>query len=291
MFSVIVCSVDSAKAAELRENIAQTIGVPFEVRVFDNREARQGICAVYNACAREARYELLCFVHEDVRFRTAGWGALLAERLRAPRCGVVGFAGGTMKLRSITGWCLDRRDARTHYDQPDASGRWVRHRDNPAAERFSRVVCLDGFCLMTRREVWRQAPFDETTLPGFHGYDLDFTLAAARRYENQVCHTVDVQHFSAGKYTSAWRAGLEAFHAKWCDRLPVFAGAEVGSRALAALECRAEALWWRKLLRQRLCSRCESVRAVSGFVRRHPFSIDAWVLVYKWLRYDYLFKR
>ncbi len=286
MFSVIVCSVDPAKAAALRENVAQTIGTAFEWLVCDNRLSPRGICAVYNDLARRARYDRLCFVHEDVRFRTEGWGRRLADELDRPRCGVIGFAGGVMKLRQVTGWCLDGRDARTSYVQPDARGAMRSHRDNPADEAFSRVVCLDGCCLVVGRAVWEAAPFDERLLGGFHGYDLDFTLAAAQRFENRVCHTVEIDHLSAGCYSPAWREALEAVHAKWCDRLPCFAGPRPPARVVAALERRAEALWWRKLMRQRLCGRGESLRAAAGMLVRHPLRIEAWLLLYKWMRYN-----
>lgn len=285
MISVIVCSIDPAKAAKLRENIAQTIGVPFEFRVFDNREARKGICAVYNACVREARYEQLCFVHEDVRFRTIDWGDIVLQRLTQPRCGVVGFAGGTMKLRSITGWCLDERDARTAYTQPDAAGRMIRHDDNPAGEDFSRVVCLDGFCLFTSRKVWESVYFDETLLSGFHGYDLDFTLATSCKHENWVCHTLQVEHLSAGAYSHAWRRALEVCHAKWHDRLPIFAGPAPSKKVIEALEYRAKMLWWSKLLRLGLCTQQEGRRAVRELIRQHPFAREGWILAFKMARY------
>ena len=286
MFSVIVCSVDPAKAAALRENVAQTIGVPFEWLACDNRLSPRGICAVYNDLARRARYDGLCFVHEDVRFRTEGWGRVLAAELARPGCGVIGFAGGTMKLRNVTGWCLDGRNARTSYAQPDARGAMRSHRDNPGGEAFSRVVCLDGCCLATSRAVWEAAPFDEELLGGFHGYDLDFTLAAARRFENRVCHTVEIDHLSAGCYTPAWREALEAVHAKWRDSLPLFAGETPLPRAVALLERRAEALWWRKLMRLRLCGRRESLRAVVAMLARAPLCVEAWMLLYKWIRYN-----
>lgn len=286
MISVIVCSIDPAKAATLHENIVQTIGAPFEFRVFDNREARKGICAVYNACAREARYDLLCFVHEDVRFLTEGWGAIIAERLMQPRCGVVGFAGGTMKLRGITGWCLDERDARTAYAQPDAAGRMIRHEDNPAGENFSRVVCLDGFCLFVRREVWESVLFDETHMKGFHGYDLDFSFATSCKYVNWVCHIVQVEHLSAGAYSLAWREALEVFHAKWRDRLPSFAAGPVpAEKAIEALEYKANALWWRKLIRLGLCTPEEARRAVAGLLRQRPFAREGWKTAFKWARF------
>jgi len=287
VFSIIVCSIDPLKAAALRENVAQTIGTPFEWLAVDNRASGRGICAVYNDCARRARYDLLCFVHEDVRFLTPQWGRILAEELVRDRCGVVGFAGGTLKTQNVTGWCLDERHARTHYDRPAAGGRTIRCRNNPLHESFSRVVCLDGFCLLTRRDVWAAAPFDERRFTGFHAYDLDFTLAVARHHENRVCHTVDIEHASSGAYSPAWRHALETCHAKWREHLPLFAGPAPDAGRIAAFERRAEALWWRKLMRLHLCTRREAKRHVLRFFVRNPLRIDAWILGYKWIKYHF----
>lgn len=285
MFSIIVCSIRPAEAERLRQNVADTIGVPHEVIVFDNRDTGRGICSVYNQCARRAQYDALCFVHEDVKFTEPGWGALLAAKLAEPRCGVVGFAGGTMKLRNITGWHLDEGDKRVSYLQTDSRGRIVRHSKNPDGGDYTRVVALDGFFLACRRDVWAVSPFDEQTLRGFHAYDLDFTIAAACRYENYVCNLISPTHYSAGSYSRQWVEGLEACHAKWRDRLPMFAGEAPPPRRIEALEVRAEALWLRKLMREGLISRGEALRGVLALAGRAPLSAEPWKLMWKYVRW------
>lgn len=57
MYSIICCSVKPEAAEALRRNVAETIGVPFEFIVFDNREKGYGLCRVYNLCAARARYD------------------------------------------------------------------------------------------------------------------------------------------------------------------------------------------------------------------------------------------
>ena len=101
-FTLICCSVDPAAAEALRRNVAATIGEPFEFDVWDNRGRNVGLCDVYDRCAERSGGEYLCFVHEDVRFLTEGWGARLAAKLCEPDCGVIGFAGSVLKLRRTT---------------------------------------------------------------------------------------------------------------------------------------------------------------------------------------------
>ena len=199
MFTIICCSVDPAAARRLEKNIAATCGCPYEFIAYDNRTSGDGLCKVYNRCAAAARYDMLCFVHEDVEFQTEGWGQIIAAKLAEADCGVIGFAGSILKLKRLTGWHNGGGDLRAHYVQYMRGGHHPIDR-NPDGVDFSPVVTLDGMCLFVRREVWSETLFDEQTFPRFHGYDIDFTLAVACRYRNYVCNKVFIEHFSTGGY-------------------------------------------------------------------------------------------
>lgn len=79
MFSIICCSVHPEAAAALERNIAATIGVPFELIAFNNRELGYGLYKVYNRCATRAKYDYPCFAHEGICFATQGLGNLIAK--------------------------------------------------------------------------------------------------------------------------------------------------------------------------------------------------------------------
>ena len=226
MISFIVCSVREDQQAALTENLAATAGVEHEVLVHDNREANWGLARVYNSLAGRARHPLLCFLHEDVRFRSPpGWGReLTAFYARHPEAGVVGFAGSQVKSRTPSGWGTLERYNRVNLLQHEQRGgmaqvHLVQH--NPDQQAFSRVVVLDGLCLFAPREVWAAHRFDEIAYPGFHLYDLDFSTQVAQARANYVCHTVVPEHLSAGSFGEAWRNGSEAYHRKWSGRLPL----------------------------------------------------------------------
>lgn len=281
-FSVVCCSVNLDAAAALEQNIAQTIGVPFEFIAFDNRTAKMGLCSVYNQCASRAKYDLLCFVHEDVRFTTDGWGDLIAVKLHEASCGVVGFAGSILKLRRLTGWNTCGRDLRANYVQ-HMRGKGHLRRVNPECTDFSPVVTLDGFCLCVRRDVWAATPFDEQTFPGFHGYDIDFSLAVARDHTNYVCHTVLAEHFSQGAFSINWLAGMECLHAKWERFLPMMAGT-LTPRQLAAYDRWGEAYFIRFMFQKGLFG-VKGLRDAVGFILRHPLTPSGWALIPKYVKY------
>lgn len=282
MYSIICCSVNSELAASLKQNIAETIGTPFEFIAFDNRQAGYGICKVYNQCAKQARYDLLCFVHEDVRFLTQGWGRLLAPKLSEAQCGVVGFAGSMVKLQQLTGWNTCRKALRTHYVQY-MKGRKHKHNVNPDGNDFSPVVTLDGLCLITRREVWEETPFDENTFQGFHCYDLDFSLAACLNHMNYVCHTVLVEHFSEGSFSLSWLEELKRLHGKWSNRLPMYASS-ADERDKKYYERLGEAGFIR-FMWQKGHFEVANFGTAMSYIKRYPKYLVSWGLLLKYCKY------
>lgn len=283
MLSIIVCSIDPQKAASLRKNVEATAGVPFEMIVVDNRGTNKGICRVYNEAAAQARYDTLCFLHEDIEFLTEGWGTIIAAKAAEEQCGVIGFAGSTVKLRRTTAWNTAKRYMRCNYVQYMRGGDHPK-RVNPLGEEFSRVVTLDGMALCMHRRVWQRVGFDEQHLTGFHCYDLDITIAAASEgLANYVCHTVLIEHFSTGAYSAGWYEAMEQLHDKWRKRLPLYAfEASATERERAEREGEAEAM---RILMQKgffdVCGHSE----VIDYLRRHPWRIGAWRLLFQYHKY------
>ena len=282
-FTVICCSVDPTAAEALRRNVAATIGEAFEFDAWDNRGRSVGLCEVYNRCAGRSAGEYLCFVHEDVRFLTEGWGARLAAKLSEPACGVVGFAGSVLKLRRMTAWLHGVGDMRANYVQHHGGRRHL-HAMNPEGADFSPVVTLDGMCLAVRRDVWAAVPFDARTFGGFHCYDLDFTTAVtAAGFRNHVCHTALIEHLSAGAFSYDWLGTLGVYHRKWAARLPLSVEPLDDAR-LADLDRRAEAYFLKLLCQKRLFDACPFGR-IARYVRTYPGHAASWALPFKYLKY------
>lgn len=282
MFTIICCSVNPQAAAKLRANIEATCGMPFEFIAYDNRGRGDGLCKVYNSCAARARYDMLCFVHEDVEFLTEGWGRIIAAKLAEPDCGVIGFAGSILKLRRLTGWHNGGGDLRAHYVQY-MHGRHHTAVFNPEGLDFSPVVTLDGLCLFVRRDVWSEIPFDEQTFTGFHGYDIDFTLAVACRYRNYVCNKVLAEHFSTGGYSQEWLDTMKRLHDKWCDRLPVFAK-PLTRQEIDRYERLSEGYFIR-FMWQKGCFYERNFGDGMHYIARYPFTGHAWILLPKYVIY------
>lgn len=225
MISLIVCSVNPEMFDEFKENVDMTIGVEHEIIAFDNREKHWGLCKVYNHCISKAKYQYLCFVHEDMYFFTKGWGKLLIDfHANTPECGVIGFAGSQYVAKTFVQWKIDRITSRVHtcispqknlpFDYNNIKRFYNSRRE------FDPVVVLDGMFLFTSKKVCNEVRFDEKMLGNFHIYDTDFTFSVSQKYNNFVCSLIDNMHRSKSNFSKAYVEGLLAFHNKWHDVLP-----------------------------------------------------------------------
>ena len=98
MISIIISSVNKNQLRLVAENIRKTIGVPFELLSFDNHEGKYGICEIYNKGIAKAKYDILCFMHEDIEIHTDKWGNIVSAYFENNKeLGLVGVAGSDNK--------------------------------------------------------------------------------------------------------------------------------------------------------------------------------------------------
>ena len=286
MFSIIVCSIRPEQAAALERNIASTIGVPFEFIAFDNRGIGKGICAVYNECAERAKYDLLCFVHEDVAFHTQDWGKILAAKLSESNCGVIGFAGATAKYPYIYGWQSLRSFTRKNYIRGSFDGGRKSLRRSAGRADFDRVVTLDGMALCVRRELWAENRFDSEMFDGFHSYDTDFTTSLfSKGYVNYVCKSVLIEHFSVGSFSRGWYESVLRYLQKWQGVLPLYVDSEHSAKEILRKETAVEGFALLYLLKNRILSSEEAACRVREFCGKHSLSLYSLKLMLKLRKY------
>ena len=64
-------------------------------------------------------------------------------------------------------------------------------------------MALDGVFMAMKKIFFQKIKFNEEVL-GFHGYDLDISLRAAKIAQNRVTKTVVLEHFSFGNPDKVW---------------------------------------------------------------------------------------
>lgn len=108
-----------------------------------------------------------------------------------------------------------------------------------AAAMCGGIQALDGCFMAARREVLAEVPFDEQSFPGWHLYDVDFSLSAwPTGFGVAVCADLLVIHQSRGGYDAPWQ------HAGKCVRGEASRGAARGDRARAGAG--AGGSWWKR---------------------------------------------
>lgn len=213
MISIIISSYKPSLVDALKKNIEDTIGLLFEIIVIQNK-GLMGISAAYNLGAEKAKYDMLCFIHDDVEFITKNWGVSLVKLFTEDKdLALAGFAGSKYKTDFITGWTTSLEE----YDRMNISQRLpdnkvIKHINNPNNEPYSEVITLDGMCLFTTINCWLENKFNEE-LKGFHFYDLDLSLRfSSKNKKVVVVFFIDIIHLSSGRFSRAWLKEAVIFH-------------------------------------------------------------------------------
>lgn len=224
MISIIICSRSKSLLAQVEANVKATIGLPYEIIGIDNSASEYGICEAYNIGAERSKYDILCFMHEDILFHTYNWGQVIVDTLTNKKIGVLGVAGGTEQLALPAGWGNTGWDTVRMNVLHTAKGE-IKKLDynNPKNTDLDYVAAVDGLWMCCRREVWQEIKFDSKAFPGFHFYDIDFCIRVTKKYKNCVTYKVSIEHFSLGTYDERWYNFALSFYKQRKNLLPVIA--------------------------------------------------------------------
>ena len=223
MFSIAICSVNDFYLARLKDNIAKTIGVPFEILIWENREMNIPLADVYNQLGDKAIYPYIIFMHEDIIFMSEGWGNELARIFSDQTISLIGLAGSKYKSKNISGWYSGTEED-NYYN--------ITHRTNcseillrnPLVWENSEidVLTIDGVFMASRRSTFQKIRFDATLLRGFHFYDIDFSLRTSINSRVVVTNSIHIVHETkGGDFGKEWLKYAIAFHRKYSGNLPM----------------------------------------------------------------------
>ena len=227
MISIIIASTNQQLLDDVQKSIEQTVGCAYELLIFENANGRKSICQVYNEGASQARYPLLCFMHEDVAFQKEGWGNVVIELFnKNSRLGVLGIAGSTYKSVTPSGWfayshVIEMEHSNLVQSYKYKGSETVQNTRNPSNTNPAKVATVDGVWMCTTKNIALCHPFDEKTYQKFHCYDIDFCITVGRFYDIAVTYDVLLHHLSDGNFDGEWMRETMKMHKKWKDALPV----------------------------------------------------------------------
>lgn len=227
MISIIVSTHKPEFFQRFSENLKKTIGIEYELIGIENY-AQYSICEAYNLGIKLAKYPFLCFVHEDIIFKTQNWGKRMISLMENDQnIGLIGVAGSKFKSSyPLSGWGQGpslnkfKRGQITHYY--DNNELYEDFDFSTEKKEFEEVVCLDGIFLFTKNEVLNHCKFDDKTLNYFHGYDTDFSLQVFfKNYKVIVDRKIELIHYSKGNYNKEYTQANKKIWKKWLFKLPV----------------------------------------------------------------------
>ena len=199
MISIIISSYQPAYFSALEKNIEETCGITYEI-IKINNPGIMGTSEAYNKGASDAKYDILLFIHEDIKFITTNWGALLTNHHLLDRAGVIGLAGGKYVPSAPSGWFTDNENALINIVQGNKSQSKKKIQTFSGAQK---AFALDGVFLSIKKQIFNQYKFDEH-LKGYHGYDTEITLRIAKKHLNYVVSDILIEHYSTGNADFKW---------------------------------------------------------------------------------------
>jgi len=289
MISVIICSADPVELQLVKENIATTIGTVYEIIAFDNAHAEKGICELYNEGAKQAKNDILVFMHEDIEMKTADWGVKVLEIFRAnPNLGLMGVAGGGYKSVVPSSWYNADLEINGGFYCNLIQGFKYSGREsfldyrNAKNEKLTKVASIDGCWMATKKAIVLAHPFDQNLLKHFHAYDIDFSLSVGKQFDVAVTYEVLLSHFSEGNFSNNWEEEILKVHKKWSATLPVNADG-LDEKTLLRYERRAFRLYFKKQLQNgksyrdlmKICWNARKSRIFKGLMW-YKLYVDLW---------------
>lgn len=234
MISLICCSRKPTLSKELQDNIAATIGCDYELVTIDNSSNRYNIFQAYNEGVKRAKGDILCFVHDDVLFRSEMWGLIAEKLLGDDSIGIVGFAGTHFMPKCPMYW----------WDSPYVSQHNIDNGNLQSKPEYFKgqiadVIAVDGFCFFSKKSIFQTVRFDEDLYSGYHAYDMDICMQV-QKMGKRVCVTnaILLEHFwnadlfNDKTYLAKLDKNIVLFYKKWESIMPMTRGIEESSVVL-----------------------------------------------------------
>ena len=221
MISIIICSRLRKCPVVFEEHIHTTIGnVPYEIIWIDNSRNDRNMCQAYNWGVTQAKYDYLCFMHEDIVFHSNDWGKMAIESMDDPSIGMLGVQGCVYYCESTTYWTKSYfRKAHIIQDRNGKKEK-VYEQDYPCG---SDVVAIDGLWMFIKRECFDKGlRWDDDHFRNFHMDDMDMSMQMIHHgYRIKILEDLWIEHLSWGNFNKDFYEDNIIFHEKWDKLLPV----------------------------------------------------------------------
>ena len=216
MISCVVCSRNLELSRELKENIVNTVGCPYELIVIDNSSNEYTIFSAYNEGVSRSKGDIVCFLHEDILFHSIGWGVEVINAFKNEDIGLIGVIGSQFLPNKIASWWLCQTTV-GHILQGDngVNGKYYVTDIGNEVNEMTDVVVVDGLWFCIRRDLLQMCKFDTGTYNSFHCYDVDICMQVLFNEKRVVVvPNILIEHRSMGNVLGDYYYNLELFYNK-----------------------------------------------------------------------------
>ncbi|MBK7099093.1 MAG: hypothetical protein IPH58_13000 [Sphingobacteriales bacterium] len=205
MISVIISSHNTEYFNIVSKSIKETIGTEHEIIKIENH-AQYGLCEAYNMGMTQAKFDILCFCHEDIIFHTKNWGKIVLDMfLKESTLGIVGIAGAANKSKAPSSWWgtySDLQFMNIIHGESNSLYEYENEFEGPIEKQ--RMALIDGVFMCVRKD---SKIFFNPLFKDFHFYDISLCMEYnIRNYTIRCTDKILIQHYSRGISTkNGWK--------------------------------------------------------------------------------------
>lgn len=216
----VVCS-SQYPLDEFKKHVIKTSGLDNKIEFlgYENK-GEYSLTEIYNRGLREAKNEIVVYLHHDLIIETKQWGPKLLKQFeRNPEYGIIGVAGS--KNMPVSGkWWENPKKMFGRVKHTHEGKSWLSTYSDDLGQRLEEVIIVDGvFFAVDKTKI--KADFNEE-VKGFHFYDINFCFDNYLRHVKiGVSTVIRVNHQSIGMTNQAWEDNRILFVEKFKTNLPM----------------------------------------------------------------------
>jgi len=217
MISVFYCTRQSNP--KHKQHIIDTAGIK-DIEVIEYVNNGEGLTNPYNKALKEAKYDIIVFLHDDLLIVTQNWGRRLINHFkRNPDYGILGVAGS--KLLPASGqWWEKRNEMYGQVFHTHEGKTWLSKYSEHLGNKITQTVIVDGVFLSVHRQ--RIKVGFNLEIKGFHFYDVDFCFKNhLEGVKIGVHYDIRINHMSIGITNQEWEENRKYFVETNKDKLPI----------------------------------------------------------------------
>ena len=203
----------------LIDNIVATCEAKVAINYIVN-DGSVSLSKVYSDALKEARTNIVIFMHDDIEFLRNKWGAQILRMFNEHQdYGIIGIAGSAEFDENAAWWNYEKIYGQVLHRNEGKS--WLTTFSPLLKTDLEEVCVIDGLFMAVHKQRISKG-FDES-LDGFNMYDIDFCLNNFLDGKTKIGVTTHIRiaHNSIGEVTENWYLNKIKINDKYGKNYPI----------------------------------------------------------------------